>query len=304
MRLVSDDFGKRSNKELLEKKKYFLIYEGEVTEPMYFNGIAKNKGKLSISESINLVSVLRSIYDKSKSHPCYVLELARNIISKSDKDKITKEELQKNIVDYLSDNKPNNYQEMINLAASYFKDYSNSEIALEEIDNVILDIYKDEIFEDISTNILVYLNNQSNLLDYNSDIDEINLIVDRDKGSFKEEQYDKLVNECNANNIHLYVSNPCFECWLLMHFDEFENLNFDKLLENKRISGHAGAKKYTDKKLSDITGHDKLHLQFENFIDKIDGAIKREHKYCENLKCLKNNIGSNVGILIENLRKK
>ena len=134
-------------------------------------------------------------------------------------------------------------------------------------------------------------------------IDVINLIIDRDRGSFKDSQYDKLVLECKQENIKLYVSNPCFEVWLLMHFKEFENLDFQKLLENKRVNSRKNARKYTDKKLSEIIGYDKTNLNFALFVNRIEEAIKREKNYCEDLKELKNNVGSNVGILIKNMQK-
>ena len=49
------------------------------------------------------------------------------------------------------------------------------------------------------------------------------MVVDRDKDSFTEEQYDKVVEFCKKNNVSLYVSNPSFELWLYMHFDEFDS---------------------------------------------------------------------------------
>ena len=54
--------------------------------------------------------------------------------------------------------------------------------------------------------------------------------------------------------------------------------------------------------LSDIIGYDKSNLKFEDFVDRIDEAIEREKKYCESLDELKSNVGSNVGLLIENMK--
>lgn len=125
------------------------------------------------------------------------------------------------------------------------------------------------MFDKLADNISNYLEMQKNILDYNPEIDVINLVVDRDKGNFKEEQYDNLIKECNDKNIKLYVSNPCFEVWLLMHFDEFEKLDFEKLLENKRVNGNKKSRKYADKKLSEIIGYDKSNLNFDDFVDKM-----------------------------------
>lgn len=298
----SDKFGTRPSKEMVEKRKYFLIYEGELTEPMYFDGIIDNQNKLSVSESLSIISVLRSIEDLHNSHPKHVFALAKEIIETSQEGTIASENLKKCIDDFIEINEENDKDKKMQVVDEYFEDYANNEVYLDEIYNVIVDIFKIDIFSDLAEKVLDYLNNQMNLLDYNPKIDKINLIIDRDKNSFKEFQYDKLLDDCKKRNISLYVSNPSFEVWLLMHFDEFDDLDFDKLLENKRVGKSKKARKYADKMLSEISGYDKTNLNFSNFIDKVDAAIEREKKYCEDIQELKSNVGSNVGILITELR--
>lgn len=275
MRIQTNNFAKRPNEELHEKPKYFLIYEGEVTEPMYFSGIIVNRNKLMLNQNLSLISVLRSLEDVHNSHPKYALKMAIDIQNQSTENYITKEILSNSIKDFIKNNDFSNEEELIKLCDDYIKNYANDYIYTNEIGNTIIDIYKEDIFRDIATNIIKYLEIQKIELDYNPIIDVINLIVDRDKGNFKDYQYDELLQSCNKNNIKLYVSNPCFEAWLLMHFDEFDNLDFNKLLENKRINSSKKSRKYSDKMLSDITGYDKSNLKFKTFIDKIDDAINR-----------------------------
>lgn len=298
----SDNFGTRPSKEKMEKRKYFLIYEGELTEPMYFDGIIENQNKLSISESLSIISVLRSIEDLHNSHPKHVFALAKEIIETNQDGTITSGNLKKCIDDFIETKEDDDKEKKLQVVYEYFEDYANNEIYLDEIYNVIVDIFKIDIFSDLAEKVLNYLNNQMNLLDYNPKIDKINLIIDRDKNSFKDFQYDNLLKDCQDRNISLYVSNPSFEVWLLMHFDEFDDLDFDKLLENKRVGTSKNARKYADKMLSEISGYDKTNLNFSKFVDKIDIAIEREKKYCEDIKELKSNVGSNVGILITELR--
>ena len=299
----NNSFATRPAEEMHEMPKYFLIYEGELTEPAYFDGIEINRNKLAINQSLSIISVLRSLEEISKSHPKYALSMANDIVSASEDESITKENLLKSIKDYLKINKIKDIDILMKKADDYIDNYASDDINYNEIRNVIVDIYKDDVFDDLANNIYNYLELQKNVLDYNSEIDVINLIVDRDKGSFKDCQYDNLVAECNSKNIKLYVSNPCFEVWLLMHFDEFESLDFNKLLENKRVSRSKKSRKYADKMLSDIIGYDKSNLKFDDFVDRVDIAINREKKYCEDVLELKNNLGSNVGILISNMRK-
>lgn len=297
-----NSFAQRPSEPMTELPKYFLIYEGESTEPVYFDGIIVNRNKLAINQKISIISVLRSLEDLSKSHPKYALALANDIQKQSKEECITKENLLKSITDIVTNEQFESGDTIIEKAREYINNYTNDIIYNNEIANIVVDIFKNSVFEDITQNILEYLELQKNILDYNSDIDVINLIIDRDSGSFKDYQYESLVNKCKQDNINLYVSNPCFEVWLLMHFEEFESLDFNKLLENKRINGSKNSRKYSDKMLSDIIGYDKSNLKFEDFVDKIDEAIEREKKYCESLDELKSNVGSNVGILIENMR--
>lgn len=299
---TNNKFAERPNEIMVEKPKYFLIYEGEVTEPMYFNGIKVNREKLAINQSLNLISVLRSLEDENKSHPKYALKIASDIKNQSTQNIINKENLYKSIVDFLKNEDMANKEELINIAKTYIENYANDLININEIDNIVTDIYKDDVFKTVVSDIIRYLDYQKIILDYNPEIDVINLIVDRDQGSFKPDQYDNLVNECRKNKIKLYISNPCFEVWLLMHFEEFDRLDFDKLLENKRVNPSKSARKYSDKMLSDIIGYDKSNLKFEIFIDKINEAIKREKNYCEDVEGLKTKVGSNIGILVENMR--
>jgi len=116
-------------------------------------------------------------------------------------------------------------------------------------------------------------------------------------------QYYNLVKECKENKIDLYVSNPCFEVWLLMHFEQFDTLDFQKLKENKRVGSSLKSRKYSEKKLIEFTGHSKTKLKFKTFINRVNFAIEKEKHYCEDLIGLKDSIGSNIGILLDKLRK-
>ena len=57
---------------------------------------------------------------------------------------------------------------------------------------------------------------------YDENIDKICLVIDRDKDSFistpNNRQYEYVVKTCKKKGFGLYVTNPCFEFWLLLHF--------------------------------------------------------------------------------------
>lgn len=115
------------------------------------------------------------------------------------------------------------------------------------------------------------------------------LIVDRDYDSFSEEQFDYVKNACEKNKITLCISNPFFEFWLLLHTENV--LSYDK--------NNLNDKTFITDKLKEILGkYSKSNFNAESLIENIHTAIENEKEFCENIECLKNEIGSNVGILI------
>ena len=70
------------------------------------------------------------------------------------------------------------------------------------------------------------------------------------------------------------------------------------MLENRKVSN---SKRFLELKLSEIFGCNKKNINFEKFKPNIKKAINNEKQYEENLMYLKNNLGSNVGILLDEM---
>jgi hypothetical protein len=164
--------------------------------------------------------------------------------------------------------------------------------------------------------------------------DKICIIVDRDKESFSEKQYEDVLNRCSEKGYHLYVTNPCFEFWLCLHFEEASKFDCDdeyaKILKNKKSSANAkksenkkssanekivenkksAAKKYTyvSIKFNEMNpAYDlkKKTINFESFVDGIDRAIKtidETERYSSDINELKHTVGSNLGNLIKEIK--
>lgn len=57
--------------------------------------------------------------------------------------------------------------------------------------------------------------------------DELWIVIDRDEvelktkgfGGHTEKNFNKAIKECTKNNVHVACSNPCFELWLVLHFE-------------------------------------------------------------------------------------
>ena len=130
--------------------------------------------------------------------------------------------------------------------------------------------------------------------------DRFCLIVDRDKNSFIERQYDELLSYVHAGKVSLFVSNPCFEFWLLLHFGDCKDYDQQKLLDNKK----SGKKTYTEQLLGKCLGgsYNKVRLKYKfnnYFKDRVKTAVNNAELHAVELEHLKNSIGTNVGRLIK-----
>ena len=169
-----------------------------------------------------------------------------------------------------------------------------------EIDGVLKEEYEVvNIVEDISGII------KDGGITYEEGFDQICLIVDRDKDSFvstpENNQYKYVLDKCREMGFQLCVTNPCFEFWLLLHFDEVFTLDKEKLLDNPKITVK---RRYAEDELRKIfPGYNKSSYHAEVLVKKIDKAIENEKKFCEDIKELEHSVGSNIGHLINKMRR-
>ena len=71
-------------------------------------------------------------------------------------------------------------------------------------------------------------------MSYIEEGDSIGIIIDRDKHSFTEEQFDYVESVCKSNNYLLGITNPCFELYLLLHLKDVCTLNLNEIKDNKK----------------------------------------------------------------------
>ena len=131
--------------------------------------------------------------------------------------------------------------------------------------------------------------------------DQFCLIVDRDRKSFSEIQYEELLKYEKNGNINLIVSNPCFEFWLLLHFKKCSDIAPELIFENKK----EGNRTFVENLLKNCLGgsYSKSRLKFEQFKNHINEAIANSRTYATEPGELKNKIGTNVGLLIERMQQ-
>ena len=83
------------------------------------------------------------------------------------------------------------------------------------------------------------------------DDDQLWIVIDRD--DWKEKMLADIAQLCQQNsNLRFYMSNPCFELWLILHLEDIEDYSEEdkkNLFENPRLSTHGTWTKYHLRKL-------------------------------------------------------
>ena len=301
------------SKEDRTRKKYFLVFEGSRTEEIYFDTINELKGKIGINPLIEIISIERTYSEYGWSNPKKILEQLLKDLEEIKDGKLSYKTLVDKIMEIIVEDKnfslkiskKSNLKEVIEDIENEIESLENTVKNIEEDCITLLSIITKKVFlvkEEIANILEKVLENIGNQqITYSEDIDKMCLIVDRDKKSFKEEQYNYVKEECKRKNFKFYVTNPCFEFWLLLHFDEVHSINREKLLENKRASSKV---RYVESELKKYFPYNKNKYNAELLIEKIDLAIENEKRFCEDIEELKDKLGSNIGLLIKELKEK
>ncbi|MFC1724152.1 RloB family protein [candidate division KSB1 bacterium] len=108
--------------------------------------------------------------------------------------------------------------------------------------------------------VLERLKKYKNDYDLKSD-DQLWLMVDRD--NWTERELDKVTQECVQKGFRLAISNPCFELWLYIHFEDidysksYECIDIEKMLKEK------------------LGSFNKTRLKVDRYHGKIKDAVRR-----------------------------
>lgn len=302
---ISTPFGER--KQVLPsgnpKRKYFLAYEGSETERRYFDGIRENKAQIGIHALIEILPLLRSHRETGWSHPTRILASLREHLHQMESGCYRISTIVDWIVDYAFkayDSPPLFSEEALrsHLIRRFEGDGQGLQDTVSDLERTAAQLaayLQDQI---AVKDLRHYLKEQA--VTYDAAYDRVCIIVDRDAKSFLANQYDSVVRDCDAQNFQLYVTNPCFEFWLLLHFDAVFTLDPEQLKTNRKITEKHNYAEVELRKL--VPGYRKNNIQFPVFHRRIDHAIRNEKSFPEELSALKDNIGSNVGQLITELR--
>lgn len=274
-RLTSNSFEREKESEKISPKKtIFLSMEGTNTEKEYLNGLNEFKCELGYCPNIIIEPLSRRKKDGS-SAPELVVDL---------------------LEEYLNLRSDGIYSE---IKIILNEDY-NDNIISKYIDNpkeleskVVKEI-------DLKLEKIGYDMQYRKLLSSNQNTDDIfGIVIDKDNW----DNLDEIILYCNSKNYKIFLSNPCFELWLLFHWLDITSCTEEekqKILENETISDKHT---YVSKKLSDIAHHGKSGIGFKTkYLPKINIAIENSKKFATNINDLKSQIGTNLSDLIDILK--
>lgn len=106
--------------------------------------------------------------------------------------------------------------------------------------------------------------------------DELWIVIDRDRWTAK--SLAGMARQCKQNqNLHFSVSNPCFELWLLLHYDDVNSYNQDELskIAANRKSSRWGST-FLKQRVRDRMGrYQESNYDANLLMDKASSAISR-----------------------------
>lgn len=133
--------------------------------------------------------------------------------------------------------------------------------------------------------------------------DKMVVVFDADIYKTKPDVYKELLSQGNAHNI-LAVTNPSFELFLLLHYenalDELIIPNEEKILENKKI----GKRRYITALFTEKSGKNpKENPGIGDLAKNIDIAIAQERRINTDISKAVGSLTSNIGSIIQNIRE-
>lgn len=301
-------FGERKDHDVQKEpaKKYFLVFEGKKTEEIYFSELNKNLKRINENHLIEIVPIVRCFDEDGFSNPQIIVDLLSKNLEEKSTGMYSYDTIINYIVDYLIDNNSINH---INIGRKILVEVLKKSIEhgghnlndktgdYSKVCDLICEDLKKYGITEVADNIEQIMNWAE--ISYDKHFDKICIIVDRDEKSFTISQYDYVLNKCKKKEYYLCVTNPCFEFWLLMHFDDVFDIEEREIKENKKVSSQ---KRFLEKELEKrMNNYKKNNYNAKELVMNIEKAINNSRKYCDDIYELKYKIGSNLADLINDI---
>lgn len=281
-RLARTDYARETEEQKIEPQKiFYLSVEGNVTEQQYFAGISKYREELGINGRIDVEILSRSSRD-TYSAPKYVLELLEEYLR-------LRELGQERMIEEIP----------VDIAKAYGEEFIRTylenpqHLPKKERSRFVQDLRKAGYD----------INYRKFLSTYKNKGDEFWILIDRDSQAHTEKEITECIEHCKKSGYHCYISNPCFEFWLLLHLsdvkEEYQS-QMDKIQENKKVS-HRHT--FVSREVTRRAHHGKGGLNFEkNYLPHVLEAAERAKAFEQDDSRLAGCVGCNLWKLIGILR--
>lgn len=274
--LRSSAFERSEEENLVEPKKVvFLSVEGDETERTYFTHLNE-----TLDSSIIHIEVLRHRRGDGYSDPIHVIELLQEFLDMRQGPLIPNEILNEVITKY-SDETIQTYIATPDKLDQRLKNNIQSDLLLLGID----------------------VEYRRYLQKYDKATDIFGVVLDRDCGSHSREVMENSIKYCQKNGVYCYISNPCFEFWLLLHLcdvmTEFGDAERKQLLLNPKISDRHTQVSFEVSKRAHHSKKIPQTVFMAKYHPNIEIAIVRSSNFALHFPELLDKLGTNIPELLE-----
>ncbi len=308
------------------RKRYFLAFEG-YSEYNYFRGLknCRNAAEVRISRDVDLQCLDRNNQNSRNSNPRNIQESLddyRRLIRTGDYSvELFVYSLIQDVYSHfcsklIDAEKKNCLRKLYGLqtqmigelySSDYVKGRFIDESEWESATEFCRKIIDKSEFRGCSKYISVPKNRK--ISTYDETLDAFCLIADRDSKSNPAKHYMELISICSEKNIRLFITNPCFEFWLLLHYPAVLNYNtseYESLRANDKIEVNGKRRTYCECKLLEQNeNYSKIDVDFRrDYLDKFTTALENAHSFESDLKKLESNLGTNIHLLIQEMRER
>jgi hypothetical protein len=257
-------FDRESSGTLEPYRVIFLSVEGKKTEPGYFEGLNRELswGRLPFPRCV--IKVLKK--EDHGSDPGSVISL----------------------LDEYLDLRRGQYDQLF--PPIFLEKYTDDTI--ERYFQGLLSVEECLEFEGFAKSCGVPAEGLKRLCDPTTERDVFGVVIDHDSRLDLQEHLER----CRRRGYSVFLTTPCFELWLLMHFvDVLQEYDAQDLFENRGVSKNHT---YVSRELSEIARTNK-RVNFDNYADKLLDAIERSRQMGDDIYCLLKQPGSNLHLLFD-----
>lgn len=277
-RLCSSAFDRPDETSKVDPKRMvFLSVEGDETERTYFQNLSNH-----LDNSLVKIEVLRHRRGDGYSDPEHVIDLLTEYINVREGELIPKD-----------------------LPDSFSAKYSKEIIQAYLDGSDTISLSQRKAIEEELLLIGIDLDYRRYLQNWSHDNDVFAVVLDRDCGSHSRQLMEDCVQKCESKGYGCYITNPCFEFWLLLHLcdvkETYSQEELTELLNNPKISNNHTKTSY---EVSRLAGHKKriCSSKFdEYYLPNIHRALTNAKQFVNSFPDLYDQLGTNIPYLMRTL---